>query len=258
MNKLWMILLAGVILFSCSTTEVNTDEGIRLSRDELINDMFLPSEGVPAGVPDWIDWKHGPRVNYGIYVPEDWNAIYVWGQVYADAEQPNPDVDFPLARVHLKDLQLYIYRGNGTWSLVQNARDPTGDSFVEDFEDNVNKPADIRKEPGGGISIQAGSGFNFHFYPNRKTRINPDDIEGVFAVCKARLIGTESYDTLPKYLINIGGDYWRNTSANWAPDYENNDDIAIGRFKYITTEWQYFTMHTFSLEEAEDIVFPIK
>ena len=226
---------------------------------DIVNDMFLSSEGMPAGVPNYYDWKHKPRVNLGLKIPSGWNAVYAWGQVYADEKQPNPDKKFPLARVHIKDLQLYIYRSDGTWDLIQEVESPIGDHYVEDFEGNVNKPAEIRKEAGGGISIQAGSGFNFHFYPKSQKQLDNFDIKGVLVICKARLIGIETYSTLPRYLLNVGGDYWRNTSVGWEPNYKNNDDIAIGRFKYVTPEWRHFTMHTFKpLSAAEKIIFPVE
>jgi len=257
MDKLAAFITMTLFLLSCIKTPLDTNENISLSRYDLENDMFLPHEGLPAGIPDSYDWKFGPRLGYGINIPEDWNAVTAWGQVFADQDQPNPDIDFPLARVHIKDLQLYIYQEDGTWKIIQNIRNPSGASYVEDFANNENKPASIRNEEGGGISIQAGSGYNFHFYPDGKNTLDKNNIAGVFVVCKARLIGTENYDTLPKYLISIGGDYWRNLTAAWKSDWSNNNDIGIGRFKYVKPEWEYFTMHTFSQEEVKNVIFPV-
>jgi len=250
-------------IFSCTTNNEaikrSDDSAIRLNRYDLENDMFLPHEGIPAGVPEYYGWQKGPASTYGINIPSDWNAILAWGQVYADKDLPNPNKDFPLVSVHIKDLQLFIYYDDGSWKMVQNIRDPDGHLYVEGFEDNENKPAAIKKEIGGGISIQAGSGYNFHFYPDKRNIIaNKENIKGVFVVCKARLLGAENYDQPPKYLICIGGDYWRNLNARWKDDFSNNNDIAIGRFKYVTPEWQYFTMHTFSEEEVKSIVFPLE
>ena len=50
-------------------------------------------------------------------------------------------------------------------------------------------------------------------------RPDRNNIAGVFVVCKARLIGTENYATLPKYIMDVGGDYWRNLTVQWASDY---------------------------------------
>jgi hypothetical protein len=255
MDKIKYFFIIAIFLSSCATLS-NTNEKLSLSRYDLENDMFLPHEGLPAGVPNDYDWKFMPRLNYGINIPEDWNAIIAWGQVYAEQNQPNPNIDFPSARVHLKDLQLYIYQKDGTWKILQNVENPVGHAYAEDFKDNVNIPTRIKNERGGGISIQAGSGFNFHFYPDEKKLVDKNNIAGVFVVCKAKLTGTENYEILPKYLISIGGDYWRSLTAEWKADFSNNNDIGIGRFKYVTPEWQYFTMHTFSKEEVKNIVFP--
>jgi len=224
----------------------------------LFYDMFLPHQGVPHGVPNDYDWKFKPRLWAGLDIPAGWNAITAWGQFYADQNMPNPDKDFPLARVHLKDIQLYILRNNGKWDLIQDEQNPIGSLYLEDFATDDHKPADIKKESGGGISTKAGSGYNFHFYPVYFAEIDRNNIKGVLVVCKARLIGIENYDTLPKYLLNVGGDYWRSLNAEFTGLAENNKDIGIGRFKYVTPEWQYFTMHTFSEKEAENIVFPLE
>ena len=84
------------------------DAEIRISRFDLENDMFLLHEGFPSGVPDY-GWKYWPRVVWGNNIPDGWNSILAWGQVYADQSLPNPDKDFPLVRVQIKDIQLYIY-----------------------------------------------------------------------------------------------------------------------------------------------------
>jgi hypothetical protein len=255
MNKMITFIIISLLLSSC-TSFSNTSENITLSRFDLENDMFLPHEGHPAGVPYSYNWRYRPRLGYGINIPENWNAIIAWGQVYADQNLPKPDENFPLVRVHIKDLQLYVYQNDGTWKILQDVQNPNGALYTEDFKDNVNKPAKIKYEKEGGISVQAGSGYNFHFYPDRKETVDRNNIAGIFVVCKARLIGTENHDILPKYLISIGGDYWRNLTAEWKSDWSNNNDIGIGRFKYITPEWQYFTMHTFSQEEVKKIKFP--
>ena len=263
MSQLRIIFLIPVFLFcSCLSVYDNTgsynSEGIYFSRIDVINDMFLPHAGTPAGLPDYFGWKHGPVVVQGKNIPEGWNVGLAWGQVYADQDLPNPDKEFPLVRVHIKDLHFYIYQKDGTWKLVNSSENPDGAAYVEDFQDDINKPADIRNEEGGGISVQAGSGFNFHYWTGKK-RIDGNNIAGVFVVCKARLIGTENYKTPSKYLVNVGGDYWRALGLTYVPEWWTVClGIANGRFKYVTPEWQYFTMHTFSKEEAENIVFPIE
>ena len=251
-------LVISILVLSCSAMDADGNDTLPGFDGSLFYDMFLPHEGIPAGVPDSYNWKLNPLVGFGANIPSGWNAITAWGQVYAEQGMPNPDKDFPLVRVHIKDLQLFILRNNGSWYLVQDVKNPIGYLYLEDFVDDEHKPAHIEYEKEGGISVQAGSGYCFHFYPESISEIDPNDIKGVFVVCKARLIGTENYETVPKYLIDVGADYWRTTTAEWAADWSSNDGVGLGRFKYVTAEWQYHIMHTFSQKEAGLVVLPLE
>ena len=265
MNKtktiLTIILILLILSISCSTLLLNLNEDRSFYRN-VLNDMFLPAEGRVHGLPDYITWQFFPRIGFGMQPRPGWNALLAWGQVYAGQNCPNPDADFPLVRVHIKDLQLFIYQKNGTWSQLIDAdgKKIWGSAYVEDFENDEHKETEIRYETGGGISVKAGSGYNFHFGSGRVTIPNKNNIAGIFVVCKARLIGTENYSTLPEdlYFLNVGGDYWKDLNIGWAPDNVNNGDIAIGRFKRVTPAWQYFTMHTFPKEKIDSITLPIK
>ena len=242
-------------------TEGASDPTERLSfTHDLFNDMFLPHEGPLSGVPKSFGWSTMPAVERGNNIPEGWNAVLAYGQIYADANNRNPNQDYKNVRVHIKDLQLYILKKNGIWQLIQNDERPQGAAYVENFANDENKPADERNEADGGISVTAGSGYNFHFWPHGRNTVDGNNIKGVFVVFKARLIGTENYPSLPGnlYLAEAGGDYWRNMTAKWAPNEENNVGIGMGRFKYVTAEWQYFIMHTFTKDEVKNLVFPIE
>ena len=254
-NIVYLAIL--IFIFSSSTcTNVGVNDQINFD-SSLLYDMYLPHEGLPAGVPDDYGWKTKPIIGAGAKIPKGWNVITAWGTVSADESSPNPDMDFPLLRVHVKDLNLFILRNNGNWDLVQNVQTPIGNSYVEDFVDDISKKADIHKEWGGGISIQAGSGFNFHFFPVYWEEVDPNNVKAVFVICKARLIGTENYeDPTPKYLISVGADYWRSMDCDIVA--ANNRVVGIGRLKYITPEWKYYIMHTLSREEAELIVSPVE
>ena len=283
-NLLACSLFIKVLFLNCCQTvppnEPKTIDELVLNRNEVIDDMFADlHEGTPHGVPAL--WGKYPT--FGKYTGgspssadwtngyDNWTQVLSWGQVYAsnhnDQCKPipgkpgekncvhhelcSPDVNFPNIRVHLKDMELYIYRNDNTWEQLDysdfyHATNPShyGHLYVEDFADDKNKPADVKYEPEGGISIQAGSGWNFHFWGHMK---NPDPnnrgIKGVFAVCKARLIGVEGNQD-PKYLLSIGVDHWRSDGRfDWGG--VSNIDIGCGRFKYVTEEWQYHTFCAF-------------
>jgi len=47
-------------------------------------------------------------------------------------------------------------------------------------------------------------------------------------------------------------------TAQWAPDFSNNNDIGMGHFKYITTEWKTFGFVTdMSLEDLQQNTPPL-
>jgi hypothetical protein len=77
-------------------------------------------------------------------------------------------------------------------------------------------------------------------------------IAGIFTTVQARLILDDP--TLPddraqaRYLLSVGGDYWRDLAAEWQSDWTTVGDAAIGRFRYVITDWQSFNMTTVSDE----------
>jgi hypothetical protein len=219
------------------------------SLETIISDMKLPHEGKPHGVPEHYGWAKGPGMESG-NDPAAFGAIIAWGQVYEDAEG-NPAKN---TRVQLKDIKAYLLsKKDGKWRFIQSSRDVAGAAYVEDFAGDVNKPADIRKEADGSMSVKAGGGYNFHFWPSTgRVEMDPEDIGGVFTTIQARLIIDDP--NMPddrakaRYLLNMGGDYWLNLNAKW-DNWTTNKGIAMGRFKYIKPEWQAFNMTTLTEDE---------
>lgn len=249
-----------VIVSFAGCDNANNGNINELQDDSFKYDMFLPHEGFPSGVPESWDWQSNPNVQAGIHLPDGWKAIIGWGQVYAEKNHPNPNIDFPLVRVHIKDLKVYIYQADRTWKQVLSTQRVDGWFFKEDFgpDNGIIPPLSVQNELDGGISVQAGSGFNFHYWNTERASVSRDNLLGVFVTCKARLTGVENYSETPKYLLMAAADYWKDlTGVQYNEDgTENNCGVAAGRFKYITPEWNIFTMHTFSQEEVESIVFP--
>ncbi|MBW4655033.1 MAG: hypothetical protein KME20_18610 [Kaiparowitsia implicata GSE-PSE-MK54-09C] len=214
----------------------------------LIDDMTLPHQGRPAGVPDHYDWATSPRMGYG-NEPSSFTAMTAWGQVYEDA-QGNPAQN---TRVQLGMVRSYLLsQATGEWILVQDAP-AEGAAYANDYQGNVNQPADIRDDEGDTISVKAGQGYNFHFWPRaERATFDPSDIAGVFTTVQARLVVDDP--TLPddrataRYLLGMGGDYWLDADAEW-DGFQTNGDIAIGRFKYVTSEWQAFNMTTLDAQQ---------
>jgi hypothetical protein len=216
----------------------------------IAEDMALPHEGPPHGVPSSYDWATKPRLELGNN-PGSFKAITAWGQLYEDAKG-NPATN---TRVQIRYIRTYVMSKSGQWRLLQAAKKVVGAAFVEDFSDDANKPADIRNEPDGSISVTAGGGYNFHFWPQGRATINPQDIGGVFTMVQARLIVDDPM--LPddrnkaRYLLSMGADYWKDLTAQWQADWSANGGVGLGRFKYVRKNWQGFGMTTLSWQQLE-------
>ena len=213
----------------------------------VIDDMRLPHEERASGVPlhyDWalepVIWGHEPGAN---------TALLAWGQLYEDIHG-NPASN---TRVQIRDIRAYyLSRRDDRWHLLQASRLVEGAAYVEDFVDDLNIPADIRREADGSISVTAGNGYNFHFWTPERTLIDRDDIAGIFTTVEARLVVDNP--ALPddrdraRYLLNMGADYWLDLTVPW-DQWTTNTGIGMGRFKYVKKYWQSFTMIT--LPQAE-------
>ena len=219
------------------------------SIETIIQDMTLPHEDRPHGLPDSCNWARHPRLGMGAD-PKSFKALTAWGQVYEDAAG-NPAAN---TRVHIRNLRAFILsKRDGRWHRVQDTGQIAGAAFREDFARNDNVPAAIRVENGGGISVQAGGGRNFHFWPaTSRAAIDPQDIAGVFVTVQARLVLDDPARPddrgQARYLLDVGGDYWRSRNSFWF-FWKTNRDIAIGRFKYVRPTWQAFNMTTLSADE---------
>ncbi|MGA7935219.1 MAG: hypothetical protein WCA35_16845, partial [Kovacikia sp.] len=60
-----------------------------------------------------------------------------------------------------------------------------------------------------------------------------------------------------RYLLSMGGDYWLNLTAEWNK-FATNGDIAIGKFKYVTPNWQAFNMTTLTAAQIRQNPPPIE
>jgi hypothetical protein len=219
------------------------------SLETILSDMTQPHEGRPHGVPLSYDWALRPRLGLG-NDPGQFRAMTAWGQVYADAEgSPARNT-----RIHLRNIQAwYLGKRDGRWHLWQFSQVVDGAAYREDFVDDLNKPADVRHEKDGGLSVRLEEGYNYHFWPaGGRAVIDPLDIAGVFTTVQARLLvdDPDKPDDRPqaRYLLSMGADYWLDLSAQW-DQWKTNGDIAIGRFRYLTGDWQAFNMTTLSAGE---------
>jgi hypothetical protein len=210
----------------------------------IIYDMTPPHEGMPHGVSRNVKWVSGPIIDTE-QNPHGFKAMTAWGQLYEPATG-NPATN---SRVQIKNIKAYMLsKRDGKWHLLQSSKNVQGAAYREDFAGDVNKPADIRYESDGSVSVKAGQRYNFHFWPaNGRVPINPKDIAGILTTVQARLIvdNPQQPDDRPKarYLLGMGGDYWLSMTAEW-DNWTTNGNMGVGKLKYVTTKWQAFNMTT--------------
>ena len=218
------------------------------------SDRGVPNDAHPDGVPSNYSWyESAAQPGWGNSPRTDWHAATALGAVYA-VEGWHPD-QAPNTRVQLRDDQLWILsKSSGKWTEAQY---PTiqGGAFRSDFAGNGGKGITTKDESsnGGGLSVTAGDGYNFHFWAGRRADIDPNDIGGVYSVFQARLV----QDDLSKpddrssahYLAGSGGDYWRSQDAAWASDWSANGGINGSRMKFVTNDWGSYSMETLSAED---------
>jgi hypothetical protein len=208
--------------------------------EQIAADMQGANEGYPQGVPLSYDWANGPVIDMGNN-SDGQQAITSWGVVYV-ASQGNPATN---TRVNIQNLQLYfLQKSTGKWLLLQNTSTPDGEAYPDDFQGN-SIPGDVRTEPDGTISVTAGNGYNFHFYPDSRGSINPNDIGGIVALFEARLIvGNPALPddrSIAEYLCSAGADYYPSVTG---PGIANNPSVGNGKMKYVKSEWRSFAMTT--------------
>jgi hypothetical protein len=223
----------------------------------IASDMSGKNEGLPQGVPLSYAWATGPATVMGNN-PGAWRAMTAWGVVYV-ASQGSPAVN---TRVNIRNVQAYVLRkSTGKWLLLQSTGTPDGGAYPADFSINAGGRGDRRTEPDGTISVTAGEGYNYHFYPSVRGAIDPDDIGGIVTLFQARLIVSNialpDDRSIAAYLAGSGGDYYPALTGHWPGSLPYNPGIAIGKEKYVRTFWRVFSMTTMTAAQLQKNPPPI-
>ena len=258
---LGICILITLLAAACSFAVCEENKTIN-SIQTIIDDMTLPHDDKMHGIPAGYDWASYPRVGLGVNViPGRFGAFTAWGQIYETADG-NPAVN---TRVQIRDIKAYyLSKKTGEWTVLQANDKIDGDAYVENFVNDVSVRTYIRDESqnGGGISVTAGNGYNFHFWSRARAIIHTHDVAALFTTYQARLIvddeTKEDDRDIARYLAGCGGDYWRDTKALWAPGFTANGDFAIGRMKLVTKEWQAFNAYAGSFDILKDNPPPLE
>jgi Ricin-type beta-trefoil lectin domain-like len=224
--------------------------------DPAYSDSWLSeNEAFPEGVPTYYSWyRNAAQPGWMNSPPLDWFAMTNWGQVYTtDGYHP----DGSNTRVQIRDVGTWIKsKATGQWTQAQFSTNPEGGAFNSDFGNNGGRGVSTKDESanGGGISVTAGNGFNYHFWSaGGRASINPGDIAALYAKFEARLVldnpnGTDDR-AATHYIASAGMDYWRDTTAGWKSDWSNNGGVTGGIFKRVTNDWKVFSASTIKVSE---------
>jgi hypothetical protein len=241
--KKYIFLLFIFCSVECTKKEKKSSDVTAInSLENIINDSKLPHEGKLHGVPDSYSWSKGPILEND---PRNFTAMIAWGQLYEDARGNTASN----TRVQLRNIEaLYLSKLDNKWHLIQQNTDVEGAAYVEDFVNDVHKPAQTRQEPDGGISVTAGGGYNFHFWTKTgRSLINTADVVGIYITVQGRLVLNDASQpddrSSARYLLGVGGDYWLSLTAPW-DNFTTNGGIGVGRLKYVKKEWQAFNICT--------------
>jgi len=247
-------IIIAVLLAMCLTPSFASAAN---TLNTIISDMTDPPDTKPHGVPADYDWAQGPTTRHIEDVPTEtirrFHAVTAWGQVYIPVTG-NPARN---TRVQVRNLKTYVLRKpDMTWHLIQHGP-IVGAAYKENFSMGVNIPADIRREPSGGISVMLIKGFNFHFYHEHRAPFNPNTDAGFFITAEARLIPNDPAQPLDmkqaRLIMNVGADVYENyeDTPTYAPE------IGVGRFKYVTPAWQSFNMTTLKPSQIRQYPPPV-
>ncbi len=217
------------------------------------SDVTLEHEGRPHGVPTSYDWYSHPIRHELTTTPADvldrYHAMVGWGQIYED-DQGSKSVN---TRVQLRNFQTWYHlrdptgAGAADWLLagpgVVNVPDAAW--YNEDFATDISHQSDhtaLGPDMGGGVSALPGDSNVFHFYPHGREPVGMRNVDAVFTTAEMRLIRANA--ALPddcnkaRFMADMGVDVYESESDSpgIAPA------IAQGRFRYVTKDWQWFSV----------------
>lgn len=208
-----------------------------------LTDMTAPSEAEARdgqGKRMKFDWFHHGRVGMG-NDPSGFTQILPWSTVVAA-----PDNRLATARIEVRNARLMIQsRKTGRWSSALLPTEWTGTNLAHQLANR--RVSDLELEHSGAVSsLSVHSSSVAHFWPrNGRRDIDPDDIGAVLVSVEARM-DSRDYERGGRYLMNVAADYWRERRAKW-DNLKSNNDVGIGRMKYLTPKWRSFTMTTLPL-----------
>jgi len=206
---------------------------------QTINDDMTLDPDIPP--PSYTNGY--PHVAVGVNAPSWANSVTAWGVIYRFGNDTN-------TAVQARNIRTYILHASGKWELYEGSTNVGYHGYKDDFSGF----ADLENEramPDGGVAAKIPSNTVFHFWPSGDDTkiINMGDLAGIYTTFEARLIVNDPSkpdDTESSlYVGQAGADYYGNGKCC----YEDGGEIAMGRFKFVTTQWQWYSMTTVSANQ---------
>jgi hypothetical protein len=221
-------------------------QGRANSLEAIAGDMQLANDAAPHGAPR----ASASEIMTGNTPPEGWHAMTATGQLYRDASD---SVDRN-TRIEFRDMEAYVLsKTTNTWSLLQGSVSVRGRTWNEANEGHSSAPK-FRNSADGSVSVKLAHGRILNFFPKTsRGSLDSSDVAGIFTTVQARLIVDKANRpddrAVAKYLIRVGGEYWKGLTTHPAGDGSNSVTIGTGRYKYVTTEWQNFNFTTLTPDQ---------
>ncbi len=239
-------LTAAIVLVVCAGVTTAEESKIRLTDlREITSDAFRLHEYMPRGVPRSFDWALTPRLGKG-NDSSHFEAFTGWGQIYQGVERAGSLSGS--ARVGLKNFQVYFCDFKYGWKLVQGGK-ISGANYIPTYSGNAARPVKFEVLDDGVTEVELNGDYSFHFWPKAgRVSIPPGPNCGVVVLIQAKLLDHESNARRlsgVKFILGLGADYWETLESPWR-EYSTNKDVAIGRFRSISDEWQWYGLNTAS------------
>jgi hypothetical protein len=230
-----------------SAVSPDQEAPVWFSVGEAVNEMKRPHEAKPYGVPDSYSWQAQPRIEAGNQRPHGFRAVTAWGQIFRAGGAA------PVSHsVSLRNLRMYVVLPSGKLQLIQTSSSLDGAQFNPDYRGNANTVAKIIRDADEKTTVMTDPFSAFHFWPSSgRVDFEFDTVRGIVVAIEAK-INTDEGQSAEKVnhslILSVGADYWLSLDSPW-DNYRTNIGVGIGRFRYIGTDWECFTMTTLSKRE---------
>jgi len=209
---------------------------------DAVRQMQQPHQADPNGVPPSYSWAAQPVIQAGNRPPANFKAITGWGQVFLASDTS------PIKRtISLRNFKTYVLNNANQLVPVQSATSLDGSQFNTDYANNANTPASISNTASGLTTVPTDPTKSFQFWPSEgKAAFDPSTLKGIIVAVEAKIdapAGTTDPLINNNYVLSVGADYWLATNSVW-DNYRSSAGVGTGRFTFLTTSWQCYTMTT--------------